>query len=101
MDQTTVIRQFITAQLSFGDIHLISPSPMMVAYGTMKAVDYINVITDQVHPFIASVFQKVDEISKQNNTLCHKTKIVSNWFIGHNSVFNVLPGEFITWILLQ
>ncbi|GFT26443.1 hypothetical protein NPIL_128571 [Nephila pilipes] len=90
-----MIRQFITAQLSLGDIHLVSPSSMMVAYGTMKAVEYIIVITDQVHPFMGSVFQKVDEISKQNNTLCHETKIVSNWFIGHNSVFNVLPGDFI------
>ncbi|GBO19053.1 Transposable element Tc1 transposase [Araneus ventricosus] len=53
--------------------------PVVVVEQTMKAANYLDIIADQLHPYMAFVFPTGNGI-QQDIAPCHKTRIVLEWF---------------------
>ncbi|GBM81188.1 hypothetical protein AVEN_197330-1 [Araneus ventricosus] len=64
--------------------------PVVVVEYTMKAANYLNIIADQLHPYMAFVFPIGNGIFQQNNALCHKARIVLDWFEEHTDEFHLM-----------
>ena len=54
-------------------------------------VTSLNIVADQVHPFMAMVFSDGSGLFQQDNAPCHTAHIVWEWFEEHDEVFTVLP----------
>ena len=50
----------------------------------------MNIVADQVHPFMTTVFLAGDGVYQQDNAPCHKGRIVREWFEEHSSDFQVM-----------
>ncbi|GBN39680.1 Transposable element Tc1 transposase [Araneus ventricosus] len=64
--------------------------PVVVVQQTMKAENYLNIITDQLHPYMALVFPNGNGIFQQDNAPCHKVRIVLEWFEEHTDEFHLM-----------
>jgi len=51
---------------------------------------YLSIVSDHVHPFMATMYPSSDGYFQQNNAPCHKARIISNWFLEHDNEFTVL-----------
>ncbi|GBN04634.1 hypothetical protein AVEN_1404-1 [Araneus ventricosus] len=56
----------------------------------MKAANYLNIIADQLHPYMAFVFLTRYGIFQQDNAPCHKARIVLEWFEEHTDEFHLM-----------
>ncbi|GBO11184.1 hypothetical protein AVEN_23734-1 [Araneus ventricosus] len=56
----------------------------------MKAANYLNIIADQLHPYMAFVFPTGNGIFQQDNAPCHKARIVFEWFEEHTDEFHLM-----------
>ncbi|GBN77903.1 hypothetical protein AVEN_40023-1 [Araneus ventricosus] len=56
----------------------------------MKAANYLNIIADQLHPYMAFVFPTENGIFQQENTPYHKARIVLEWFEEHTDQFHLM-----------
>ncbi|GBN78056.1 hypothetical protein AVEN_220739-1 [Araneus ventricosus] len=56
----------------------------------MKAANYLNIITDQLHPYMALVFPTGNGIFQQDTAPCHKARIVMEWFEEHTDEFHLM-----------
>ncbi|GFV82791.1 transposase domain containing protein [Trichonephila clavipes] len=56
----------------------------------MNATGYLTIIADQFHPYMASVFPDGNGMVQQDNALCHKAKIVLQWFHEHDAEFQLM-----------
>ncbi|GBN50389.1 hypothetical protein AVEN_185884-1 [Araneus ventricosus] len=56
----------------------------------MKTANYLNIIADQLHPYMAFVFPTGNGIFQQNNAPCHKARIVLEWFLEHTDEFYLM-----------
>ncbi|GFV63316.1 transposable element Tc1 transposase [Trichonephila clavipes] len=63
--------------------------PVVVVEQTMNATGYLNIIADQLHPYMASVFPAGNAMFQQNNASCQKVKIMLEWFQEHNAEFQL------------
>uniref|UniRef100_A0AAY5KPB9 Tc1-like transposase DDE domain-containing protein n=1 Tax=Esox lucius TaxID=8010 RepID=A0AAY5KPB9_ESOLU len=52
---------------------------------------YLNIVADQLHPFMAMVFPDGSGLFQQDNSPCHTAHIVREWFEEHDEEFKVLP----------
>ena len=57
----------------------------------LTGVTDLNIIADQVHPFMAMVFLDGSGLLRQDNAPCHTAHIVREWFEELDEVFTVLP----------
>ena len=57
---------------------------------TLTRTTYLNIVADQVHPFMATVFPDGSGLFQQDNAPCHTAKIVQEWFEEHDKEFKVL-----------
>uniref|UniRef100_A0A8C4Q1N8 Transposable element Tc1 transposase n=1 Tax=Eptatretus burgeri TaxID=7764 RepID=A0A8C4Q1N8_EPTBU len=57
----------------------------------LTRVTYLNIVADQVHPFMAKVFLEGSGLFQQDNVPCHTAHIVWECFEEHDEVFMVLP----------
>ncbi|GBM98327.1 Transposable element Tc1 transposase [Araneus ventricosus] len=64
--------------------------PVVVVEQTMKAANYLNIIADQLHPYMAFVFPAGNGIFQQDNAPCHKARIVLEWFEEHTHEFHLM-----------
>ncbi|GBM07954.1 Transposable element Tc1 transposase [Araneus ventricosus] len=64
--------------------------PVVVVEQAMKAANYLNNITDQLHPYMAFVFPTRNGIFHQDNAPCHKARIVLEWFEEHTDEFHLM-----------
>jgi len=48
------------------------------------------IVSDNVHPFMATMYPSSDGYFQQYNAPCHKARIISNWFLEHDNEFTVL-----------
>ncbi|GBM70712.1 hypothetical protein AVEN_64648-1 [Araneus ventricosus] len=64
---------------------------VVVVEQTMKAANYLNIIADQMHPYMAFVFPTGNEIFQQDNIPCQKARIVLEWFEEHTDEFHLMP----------
>ena len=62
----------------------------LVKEQNMKAPDYLNIIADDLHPYMAPVFLNGNGIFQQDSTPCHKTRIVLEWFEEHKDEFQLM-----------
>ena len=53
----------------------------------LNAAGYLNIIANQVHLFMAAVYQSANGFVQQDNAPCHKARIVQEWFHEHDSKF--------------
>ncbi|GBN30950.1 hypothetical protein AVEN_1751-1 [Araneus ventricosus] len=56
----------------------------------MKAANYLNIIADQLHPYMAFAFSTGNGIFQQDNVPCHKARIVLEWFEEHTDEFHLM-----------
>ncbi|GBM59646.1 Transposable element Tcb2 transposase [Araneus ventricosus] len=63
-----------------------SLEPVVVVEQTMKAANYLNIIADQLHPYMAFAFPTGNGIFQQNNAACHKARIC--WSGSRNILMN-------------
>ncbi|GBM22014.1 Transposable element Tc1 transposase [Araneus ventricosus] len=64
--------------------------PVVVVEQTMKAANYLSIIADQLHPYMAVVFPTGNGIFQQDNAPCHKARIVLKWFEEHTDEFHLM-----------
>ena len=65
-------------------------SPLLPIEHRLNAASYLSIVTDHVHPYMTTVYPSSDGYFQQDNALCHKAHIISNWFIEHDNEFTVL-----------
>ena len=65
--------------------------PAIPVDGNLTCVTYLNIVADQVHPFMAMVFPDGRGLFQQDNAPCPTAHIVREWFEEHDEVFTVLP----------
>ncbi|GBM15568.1 hypothetical protein AVEN_95220-1 [Araneus ventricosus] len=56
----------------------------------MKAANYLNIVADQLHPYMAFVFPTANRIFQQDNAPCHKARIVLEWFEEQTDEFHLM-----------
>ena len=64
----------------WGTFPWTSLGPLVVVEQTMKALNYLTITADQLHPYMTSVFPIGNGIFQQDNTPYHKTWIVLESF---------------------
>ena len=55
----------------------------------LTRVTHLNILADQVHPFMAMVFPDDSGLFQQDNAPCHTAHIVREWFEEHDGVHGV------------
>ena len=67
--------------------------PLIKVEQRLNATGYLNIIANQVHPFMAAVYPSMNGFLQQDNSPCHKTRIVQEWFHEHDHEFRFLPAQ--------
>jgi len=50
----------------------------------------LSIVSDYVHPFMATMYPSSDGYFQQDNAPCYKAQIISNWFLEHENELTVL-----------
>ncbi|GBM71957.1 Transposable element Tc1 transposase [Araneus ventricosus] len=64
--------------------------PIVVVEQTMKAANYLNIIAEQLQPYMAFVFPTGNGIFQQDNVPCQKARIVLERFQEHTDEFHLM-----------
>ncbi|GBN45984.1 Transposable element Tcb1 transposase [Araneus ventricosus] len=64
--------------------------PVVVVEQTMKAANYLIIIADQLHPYMAFSFPIGNGIFQQDSAPCHKARIVLEWFEERTDEFHLM-----------
>lgn len=65
--------------------------PLISVETSLNSTEYLRIVADHVHPFMAVMFPDGDGYFQQDNAPCHRARTVSQWFEEHESEFNLLP----------
>ncbi|GFT53088.1 transposable element Tcb1 transposase [Trichonephila clavipes] len=57
--------------------------PLVTLHGKVKAAHYVNILGDQVHPFVQTPFPGECPLYQDDNAPIHTAKIVQEWFAEH------------------
>ncbi|GFU13658.1 transposable element Tcb2 transposase [Trichonephila clavipes] len=57
--------------------------PLVTLHGKVKAAHYVNILRDQVHPFVQTSFPGECSLYQVDNAPIHTAKIVQEWFAEH------------------
>ncbi|GFV01758.1 transposable element Tcb1 transposase [Trichonephila clavipes] len=57
--------------------------PLVTLHGKVKAAHYVNIVGDQVHPFVQTSFSGECPLYQDDNAPIHTAKIVQEWFAEH------------------
>ncbi|GFU35137.1 transposable element Tcb1 transposase [Trichonephila clavipes] len=57
--------------------------PLVTLHGKVKAALYVNILGDQVHPFVQTSFPGECPLYQEDNAPIHTAKIVQEWFAEH------------------
>ena len=63
---------------------------VVVVEQNLKATEYMNIIPDQLHPYIASVFANGNGMFQQDDAQCHKAWIDLEWFHEYDAIFPLM-----------
>ncbi len=58
--------------------------PLVPIEHHLNTVAYLSIVAYRVHPFMTTVY------FQQDNAPCHKTQIISDWFLEHDNEFTLL-----------
>jgi len=64
--------------------------PLVPIGHRLNAMAYLKIVSDHVHPFMATMYPSSDGYFQQDNAPCHKAWIISNCFFEHDNEFTVL-----------
>ncbi len=64
--------------------------PLVTIEHRLNATVYLSIVTDQVHPFMTTVYPSSDGYFQQDKAPCHKAQIISDWFLEHDNELNLL-----------
>ena len=56
----------------------------------LNATGYLNIIANEVHPFMAAVYPSANGFLQQDNAPYHKARIVQEWLQEHDSESSLL-----------
>ncbi len=56
----------------------------------LNATAYLSMFADHVHLFMSTVYPSSDGYFQQDNALCQKAQIISDWFLEHDKEFILL-----------
>ncbi|GBM53193.1 Transposable element Tc1 transposase [Araneus ventricosus] len=74
----------------WGTFSWAAMGPVVVVERTMKAVNYLSIIADQLHLYMEFVFPTGNRSFQQDNAPCHKARIVLEWFEEHTDEFHLM-----------
>ncbi|GFU92174.1 transposable element Tc1 transposase [Trichonephila clavipes] len=57
--------------------------PLVTLHDNVKAAHYVNILGDQVHPFVLTSFPGECPLYQDDNAPIHTAKIVQEWFAEH------------------
>ena len=57
--------------------------PLVTLHGKVKAAHYVDILGDQVHPFVQTSFPGECPLYQDDNAPIHTAKIVQEWFAEH------------------
>ncbi|GFS99353.1 transposable element Tcb2 transposase [Trichonephila clavipes] len=57
--------------------------PLVTLHGKVKAAHYVNILGDQVHPFVQTLFPGECSLYQDDNAPIHTAKIAQEWFVEH------------------
>jgi len=64
--------------------------PLVPIGHRFNARAYLSIVSDHVHPFMATMSPSSDGYFQQDNVPFHKARIISNWFLEHDNEFTEL-----------
>ncbi|MCI4395292.1 hypothetical protein PGIGA_G00178730 [Pangasianodon gigas] len=56
---------------------------------TLTCTTYLNIVADQVYPFMVTEFPNGSGLFHQDNAPCHTAKIVQEWFEEHDKELKI------------
>jgi len=62
--------------------------PLVPIWHRFNATAYLSIVSDHVHPFMATMYPFSDGNFQQDNASYHKARIISNWFLEHDNEFH-------------
>ncbi|GFV32853.1 transposable element Tcb1 transposase [Trichonephila clavipes] len=68
-----------------GRLHIVS--------GTVKAMDYIEILRNKLLPTARDLFGNQSWIFKDDNAPCHRAKVVQKWLKDHTVNIMNWPGQ--------
>jgi len=71
-----------------GDVFWHTLGPLVPIGHRLNSTAYLSIVYDHVHPFMATSW--LYGYFQLNNALCHKARIITNWFLEHDNEFTVL-----------
>lgn len=72
-------------------ISWFSAGPMITVSGHMTAKTYVNILADQVHPMVQTLFPNGDGVFQDDKAPVHTAHIVQDWFSEHEDDLSHLP----------
>ncbi|GFU20137.1 transposable element Tcb1 transposase [Trichonephila clavipes] len=67
----------------WGAIYWRGVGPLVTLHGKVKAAHYVNILGDQVHPFVQTLFPGECPLYQDDNAPIHTAKIAQEWFVEH------------------
>jgi hypothetical protein len=77
----------------FGSNSMIqySVGPIITPHGRITAREYVDMLSNQVHPIIQTLFQNNDAVSQDDSAPIHTAETVQSWFEEHEGELHHLP----------
>ncbi len=76
--------------MMWGIISWQTLGPFVPIEHRLNATAYLSMFADHVHPFMSTVYPSSDGYFQQDNALCQKAQIISDWFLEHDKEFILL-----------
>jgi hypothetical protein len=70
-----------------------SVGPIITLHVRITAREYVDRLSNQVHPMIQALFPNNDAVFQDDNALIHTAKSVQSWFEEHEGNFNIFPSQ--------
>ncbi|GFT32575.1 transposable element Tcb2 transposase [Trichonephila clavipes] len=67
----------------WGAIYWRGLGPLVTLHDKVKAAHYVNILWDQVHPFVQTLFPGECPLYQDDNAPIHTAKIAQEWFVEH------------------
>jgi len=64
--------------------------PLVPIGHCLYATADLSIVSDHVHPFMATMYPSSDGYFQHDTAPCHKARIISNWFLEHDNEFTEL-----------
>jgi len=73
-----------------GNIFLAHFRPLSTNWASLNATAYLSIVSDHVHPFMATMNTSSDGYFQQDNAPCNKAWIILKWFLKYDNECTVL-----------